>query len=116
MPGVSPLSVTPPPFRKGKGTLMLEQARAAGRPVTPTMEKMAKWMDDMEAEAMGGDGMPMLKPGDASMASPFTAKASGVLPCCDIIKQGRCTLVTTVQVGRAVGWSMAIVLGFNITV
>jgi cation-transporting ATPase 13A1 len=42
--------------------------------------------------------MPMLKPGDASMASPFTAKASGVMPCTDIIKQGRCTLVTTVQV------------------
>ena len=59
---------------------------------------MPRWMDDMEVEAVGGDGMPMLKPGDASMASPFTAKASGVMPCTDIIKQGRCTLVTTVQV------------------
>jgi hypothetical protein len=75
---------------------MLDQARAAGKPITPAMEKWAKWMDDMEAETLGGDG-PMLKPGDASMASPFTAKATGVMPCTDIIKQGRCTLVTTVQ-------------------
>ena len=63
------------------------------------MEKWAKWMDDMEAETLAADGAPLLKPGDASMASPFTAKASGVMPCTDIIKQGRCTLVTTVQVG-----------------
>ena len=79
---------------------MLEQARTAGKPITPAMEKWAKWMDDMESEALGGDG-PLLKPGDASMASPFTAKATGVMPCTDIIKQGRCTLVTTVQVNIA---------------
>lgn len=57
------------------------------------MEKMAKWLDSMN-EGMGADGMdpngiPLLKPGDASMASPFTAKSSSVMPCTDIIKQGR---------------------------
>lgn len=69
---------------------MLERLRATGRPVPPHMERMAKWMDDMEPG--GGVDMgdaPLLKPGDASMASPFTAKATGVMPCTDIIKQGR---------------------------
>ena len=32
------------------------------------------------------------------MASPFTAKSSSVMPCTEIIKQGRSTLVTTIQV------------------
>ena len=29
----------------------------------------------------------MVKPGDASMASPFTAKDTCIMPCTDIIKQ-----------------------------
>jgi hypothetical protein len=29
----------------------------------------------------------MVKPGDASMASPFTAKLGNVMPCTDIIRQ-----------------------------
>ena len=45
----------------------------------------------------------MLKPGDASMASPFTAKADSVAPCADILRQGRCTLVTTVQMFKILG-------------
>ena len=31
----------------------------------------------------------MVKPGDASMASPFTAKDTCIMPCTDIIKQVR---------------------------
>jgi cation-transporting ATPase 13A1 len=37
------------------------------------------------------------------MASPFTAKESSVMPCLDILRQGRCTLVTTVQMFKVLG-------------
>ncbi|KAG1664897.1 hypothetical protein FOA52_006243 [Chlamydomonas sp. UWO 241] len=104
----SDIAVPPPPpplstVPLGKGAQMLAKMRAEGKPVPANMEKWAKWMDNMEAEANAPDGMTMLKPGDASMASPFTAKASSVAPCTDIIKQGRCTLVTTVQMFKILG-------------
>ncbi|GIL88698.1 hypothetical protein Vretimale_17282 [Volvox reticuliferus] len=98
-------SATSPGGKRTAGQELLARARAANQPITPRMESMARMLDKMESSAKTGmDGdMPMLKPGDASMASPFTAKATSVLPCTDIIKQGRCTLVTTVQMFKILG-------------
>eukprot|EP00271_Cylindrocystis_brebissonii_P001230 TRINITY_DN11558_c0_g1_i1.p1 TRINITY_DN11558_c0_g1~~TRINITY_DN11558_c0_g1_i1.p1 ORF type:complete len:1051 (-),score=197.83 TRINITY_DN11558_c0_g1_i1:735-3746(-) len=64
-------------------------------------DKLKKMMKEMEE---GGDGRaPMVKLGDASMASPFTAKHASVRPTADIIRQGRSTLVTTLQMFKILG-------------
>merc|ERR1712194_77763 len=53
---------------------------------------LAKQFDDMET----GD-LPMVKLGDASIAAPFTSKMPSIKSCVDIVRQGRCTLVSSIQ-------------------
>ncbi|KAM9938671.1 hypothetical protein OXX80_001851 [Metschnikowia pulcherrima] len=43
------------------------------------------------------DEVPSLKLGDASVAAPFTSKLSNVSAVTNIIRQGRCALVSTIQ-------------------
>lgn len=50
-------------------------------------------MNDAEAE----DEAPVLKLGDASVAAPFTSKLANVSTVTHIIRQGRCALVSTIQ-------------------
>lgn len=53
-------------------------------------------MDEMAQ----GDVPAVASLGDASIASPFTCRSISVLPVLDIIRQGRCTLVSTHQMYR----------------
>lgn len=53
---------------------------------------MIAQMEDLEL-----DEVPMVKLGDASIAAPFTSKMPSIKSCVDIVRQGRCTLVTSMQ-------------------
>lgn len=48
-------------------------------------------------EEMDMGDMPMIKLGDASIAAPFTSKMPSIRNCVDIVRQGRCTLVSSIQ-------------------
>ncbi|KAI9494361.1 hypothetical protein BDB00DRAFT_818855 [Zychaea mexicana] len=57
------------------------------------LESMAThFMEDMDMEEP-----PTIKFGDASVAAPFTSKLRNVMAVNNIIRQGRCTLVATIQ-------------------
>jgi len=49
--------------------------------------------EEMEAE-MGG---VVVRPGDASVAAPFTSRAPSVRNMVDVLRQGRCTLLSALQ-------------------
>ncbi|KAI8852835.1 hypothetical protein BC829DRAFT_424798 [Chytridium lagenaria] len=60
-------------------------------PANPGAVAMSSMLSDMEVD------VPTIKFGDASVAAPFTSKLSSVMSVCDIVRQGRSTLVAMVQ-------------------
>ncbi|XP_009763607.1 probable manganese-transporting ATPase PDR2 [Nicotiana sylvestris] len=96
-----------PATENGEGTSKSRatSSQAINRHLTPAemqKQKLKKLMDELNEG--GADGQaPIVKLGDASMASPFTAKHASVCPTTDIIRQGRSTLVTTLQMFKILG-------------
>lgn len=62
---------------------------AAGLADRLTTSMLEQELDDSEP--------PTIKLGDASVAAPFTSKLANVIAIPNIIRQGRCTLVATIQ-------------------
>lgn len=67
-----------------------EMSKAGG--VEGSAAALAAQFEDMETGAL-----PMVKLGDASIAAPFTSKMPSIQNCVDIVRQGRCTLVSSLQ-------------------
>jgi len=70
---------------------------------TAVMKKRyAEEMQKIQAE-LAADEPPPIRLGDASIASPFTSKVPYITSTVHIIRQGRCTLVTTLQMFNILG-------------
>jgi cation-transporting ATPase 13A1 len=83
-------------LQRANGNLTPHQQRqmkvsqqAAGIADKLTASLMESELDDNEP--------PTIKLGDASVAAPFTSKLKNVIAIPNIIRQGRCTLVATIQ-------------------
>jgi len=79
--GATAASALTPSGKKAKGT--------------SSKERVARAMLEMQAQEMDPT---IVKLGDASIASPFTARRTSVDCVLTVLRQGRCTLVTTIQV------------------
>ncbi|EKE42945.1 hypothetical protein ENUP19_0121G0169 [Entamoeba nuttalli] len=87
-------------------------ARPTPKPLTPEEIERRRRMTPQERseflknelrkafEGLPDDESTVAKFGDASMASPFSCKSIELTPVCQILKQGRSTLVTTQQMFR----------------
>uniref|UniRef100_A0A0G4HKL1 Uncharacterized protein n=1 Tax=Chromera velia CCMP2878 TaxID=1169474 RepID=A0A0G4HKL1_9ALVE len=52
---------------------------------------------NIAAQLEEAGGVQMIRPGDASVAAPFTTRIPSVRSCVDLLRQGRCTLLGALQ-------------------
>ena len=81
------------------GVGLLESEGEGERKLRKRKKKKAGGMEALLEEA---EANTVVQLGDASIASPFTSRTPDISSTIDIIRQGRCTLVTTTQMFKII--------------
>lgn len=76
--------------RKGKKS-------STGKKKKKSLEESMRQLREAQEE------LDQVELGDASVAAPFTSRAVSIKCCKDVVQQGRCTLVTTLQIYKILG-------------